>query len=202
MSFSVTIRFCWVIKPKQFTLYNAQWIFLVDHLLSNTHTFWSFTVVKLRLPTFFLNSHIFFSKSWCRTLICIEIFNKTFLQAFVIFLYSIYWTNEAKIKLITQSMTLNPWWGYSNPFFGFSLASPFQSTSPIAYTCQIQNPRKKHCLKNQFIMITLRKNSRELFQSFQFFQTISDKISLANHLFKHLGSPFPHNQCCSHECSA
>ena len=70
------------------------------------------------------------------------------------------------------------------------------------YICQAQNPSETHNPKTQIIIITLRKNSWALFHFIQIFQTISDKIFLLNHFFKHLGSPFPRNQCCSHEISS
>ena len=52
----------------------------------------------LKSTDIFFVSHIFLSKSSCRTLVCMEIFNGTFLQAFLINFYSIYWINEVKMK--------------------------------------------------------------------------------------------------------
>ena len=94
-------------------------------------------------------SLIFLSKSWCRTLICIEIFNGTFLQAFVIIFYSIYWTNEAKMKLITQSTTLKPWWVYPNSHFHLFCNQPLLAYLPYSIYLSSTEPKWDTLSKNR-----------------------------------------------------
>ena len=120
-------------------------------------------IVLVGIPGYFiLISHIFLSKSWCRTLICIGILNETFLQAFVIIFYSISWTNKAKMKLITQSMTLNPWWRYPNPTFCLFSSQPllvylpcsiYLSSTESKWNTLPQNPNHYYYFEEKFSRI-------------------------------------------------
>ena len=93
------------------------------------------------------------------------------------FFYSIYWTNQAKIKLIIQSRTLNLWTGYPNPTFLFFwshilLSYLFYiiyllSTEPKCNTLS-KNPNHYYIFEEKFV---------RTISFFQCLQTICDKIS-------------------------